>query len=83
MHHKISLYGSVTVGTKGQVVIPAEARQALNISSGDKLVVFGIPERNMLGICTVDSVESMLSDMAKKLKTIRQAIDKTKGGTSA
>jgi AbrB family looped-hinge helix DNA binding protein len=37
-NHKF--YGSTTVGERGQVVIPAEARRDLNISQGTKLLVF-------------------------------------------
>lgn len=40
MHDK-KLYGTATVGTKGQVVIPADAREALNIQTGDRLYVVG------------------------------------------
>lgn len=36
---KIEIHSSVTVGSKGQVVIPKEARTILNIKEGDKLVV--------------------------------------------
>ena len=35
------LFGMVTVGDKGQIVIPAKARKLFNISSGDQLVVLG------------------------------------------
>ena len=35
------LFGMVTVGEKGQIVIPAKARKLFNISSGDQLVVLG------------------------------------------
>ena len=31
--------GSVKVGPKGQIVIPKEAREMLNISTGDTLVL--------------------------------------------
>ncbi len=34
-------YGSVTVGQRGQVVIPAEARKDFAIKPGDKLLVLG------------------------------------------
>lgn len=78
MHHKVNFYGSATVGTKGQIVIPAEARQALGIDTGAKLVVFGMGKGNMLGMCTVESVESLLSDLTTKLESMRAAIDKTK-----
>lgn len=35
------LFGMVTVGDKGQIVIPAKARKMFNISAGDELVVLG------------------------------------------
>ena len=35
------LFGVVTVGDKGQVVIPAKARKLFNISAGDQLVILG------------------------------------------
>lgn len=35
------LFGMVTVGDKGQIVIPAKARKIFNIASGDQLVVLG------------------------------------------
>ena len=39
--HGPELFGSATVGERGQIVIPAEARQKLDIKPGDKLVFFG------------------------------------------
>ena len=35
------VFGVVTVGEKGQVVIPAKARKIFNIKAGDQLVVLG------------------------------------------
>ena len=35
------LFGIVTVGDKGQVVIPAKARKLFDISPGDQLVILG------------------------------------------
>lgn len=35
------LFGMVTVGDKGQIVIPARARKLFHISAGDQLVVLG------------------------------------------
>jgi len=35
------IYGIVTVGERGQIVIPKEARDQFNIKPGDKLVVAG------------------------------------------
>ena len=35
------LFGMVTVGDKGQIVIPAKARKLFDISAGEQLVVLG------------------------------------------
>ncbi len=40
---KDNFAGSVTVGERGQVVIPAEARERCGIQAGDKLLAFVHP----------------------------------------
>ena len=35
------LYGTTTMGARGQVVIPAEARKELKLKPGDQLLVMG------------------------------------------
>ena len=37
-------YGTATVGERGQLVIPSEARTELGINPGDKLLVMKHPE---------------------------------------
>ncbi len=41
------LFGMVTVGDKGQIVIPAKARKIFHISAGDQLVVLGDEEQGL------------------------------------
>ncbi|MCR4895197.1 MAG: helix-turn-helix domain-containing protein [Lachnospiraceae bacterium] len=41
------LFGMVTVGDKGQIVIPAKARKLFDISPGDQLVVLGDESQGM------------------------------------
>jgi len=36
-------YGKVPVGTKGQIVIPAEARKAMGIKPGDNVIIISGP----------------------------------------
>lgn len=43
-------YGSVTTNEKGQVVIPADARKAMDIKPGDKLLILSGPDRKGLVI---------------------------------
>lgn len=35
------MYGAVTVGEKGQIVIPAKARKQFGLEAGDRLLVLG------------------------------------------
>lgn len=47
MHHG-KFYGSTVLGERGQVVIPAEAREEIGIEPGEKLVVFGNKRRGVV-----------------------------------
>ena len=38
---------TVTVGTKGQIVLPKEAREVFDISPGDTLIILGDREKGM------------------------------------
>ena len=58
--------GAVTVGERGQIVIPAEARDAYGIQGGDKLLVFHHPWHCGLIIVRVEDVHRM-SQAAMKL----------------
>lgn len=62
MHNK-KLYGTATVGSKGQIVIPAEAREELGIKTGDRLYVVSA----MHGAGVVFLKEEMLEDMVAQL----------------
>ena len=59
------LFGLVTVGDKGQIVIPAEARKIFNIKPGDRLVVLG-EEASGIAIMKADDFLN-LANMINKL----------------
>jgi AbrB family looped-hinge helix DNA binding protein len=63
-------YGSVTVGERGQVVIPAKARRDYNIECGDQLLIMGHPTKHGLMVAKVDAIRSFLSQMIDDLKFI-------------
>ena len=44
----IKMYGTATVGTKGQIVIPSDAREELGIEPGDKLYIAGSPSKSIV-----------------------------------
>jgi AbrB family looped-hinge helix DNA binding protein len=53
--------GSATVGTKGQIVIPADARAAMQIREGDKVVVLRGPREGSILVFRVDSFDRFLA----------------------
>ncbi len=57
-------YGSVTVSERGQMVIPAGARNDFKIKTGDKLLVFGDLEKG-LGIVTADIMQRTMDGTVK------------------
>ena len=59
------LFGLVTVGDKGQIVIPAKARKIFNIKTGDRLVVLG-EEASGIAIMKADDFLN-LANMINKL----------------
>jgi AbrB family looped-hinge helix DNA binding protein len=76
--HNKTFYGVANVGRKGQIVIPAKARDELNIQTGDTLVVIGIKDHGMLGLCPIESVEAMLQSATQRLADLQSAIEKSK-----
>lgn len=59
--------GTVTVGERGQIVIPAEARKKLEIGTGDKLFVMSNPSSNGLMIFKMDAMREFISHLATGL----------------
>ncbi|MBQ6320039.1 MAG: helix-turn-helix domain-containing protein [Lachnospiraceae bacterium] len=58
------LFGMVTVGDKGQIVIPAKARKLFDISPGDQLIVLGDESQGMAIIKAKDFLN--LANMIRK-----------------
>ena len=54
-------YGSTTVGERGQIVIPAEARRDLNITPSTKLLVFSGPGGETLVIARAESMAEYIA----------------------
>ncbi len=60
------LFGMVTVGDKGQIVIPAKARKIFHISAGDQLVVLGDETQGMAIMKAQDFLS--LANMVMKIQ---------------
>jgi len=75
MHDK-QLYGTATVGTKGQVVIPADAREALDIKPGDRLYVMGSPTKKWLGLLKEDQLREILDHLTDNIEQYKDFLNK-------
>ncbi len=76
MHDK-KLFGTATVGTKGQVVIPAQAREELNIKEGDRLYAIGSPDKGFVMLLREDRLEQFIEKMNLQVETFK-AMKKSK-----
>lgn len=79
MHkNKIELAGTVTVGPKGQVVIPIDVREKMSIRPGDKLIALYMPDKNAIGFVTDESMQSLIDRMGEHVNALRSSLGKNK-----
>jgi len=71
------LFGTVTVGERGQVVIPAEVRKLYTIKSGDKLVVFS-KAGHPISLVPAEQFNDFLAHMTQMLEEIKKDNPKVK-----
>jgi AbrB family looped-hinge helix DNA binding protein len=66
------LYGTATVGERGQIVIPAEARKEIGIQAGDKLLIWKHPSGEGLMIFKIEAVRDFMSRMLESLERVER-----------
>ena len=71
MHNK-KLFGTATVGTRGQVVIPADARKELNIEEGQRLYVIGSKNNSIIGLIPEDRLQEIIQKMSGEIEALIQ-----------
>jgi AbrB family looped-hinge helix DNA binding protein len=75
MHNKrVNLIGAATVGTKGQIVIPIEAREFLGIKPGDKVFIVTVNDKKVVGICPISAMQAMVDQVGQELNDIRTVL---------
>lgn len=74
MRQQPNIYGMAIVGTKGQIVIPAEARKRMGIKPGDKLVVIPGPpfHKRIISLIPEDEFGKLLSMLTNQLMIIKR-----------
>ncbi len=70
-----SFLGATTVGERGQVVIPAEARKAYGIEIGDKLLVFGRHRHAGLLLVKAELVNQLVSDALAEATQLERLLE--------
>lgn len=69
-------YGVVTMGSRGQVVIPSKARKMLRVKSGDTLVVMSRPRgtKKMINLIPSKDFSVFLHEFEKHIATMKTKI---------
>ena len=67
-------YGATTIGERGQVVVPAEARKDLDMMPSSKVLVFSSPGSDGLLIIKAESVAAILAHASKMLSGVEEVL---------
>ncbi len=65
-------FSITTIGERGQVVIPKDARQALKLSPGDKLVVLPSKHGNGILFMKEENIKKLAQEMSERAEQITQ-----------
>jgi AbrB family looped-hinge helix DNA binding protein len=69
-------YGSATIGERGQIVIPADARKECEMHPGDKLLVFRHPlHPNMLVLARVTDMLQLHEQIARSMDLLNRKLE--------
>ncbi len=81
--HGAKCVGSMTIGPRGQVVIPASVRRELGIETGATLLVFvGFRKRGLI-LLKADAVEQLVSTAGEWLAGVEKLLKETASSNSA
>lgn len=70
------LVGTMTLGPKGQVVIPADVRERMGAKPGDKMVALYIPSKNVVSFIVESQMQTFIDQMAAHLEVLRDQFDR-------
>ncbi len=65
-------YGSVNVGERGQIVIPAHLRKELNIKPGEQLMIFADHEKKIISMMHVRDFSALLERAGRVISKLEE-----------
>lgn len=68
-------FGTATVGEKGQIVIPVEARNSIDLKVGDKLLVVSGPGNHGLFIMKPDAIKRFAKKMNENFDKLQTFVE--------
>jgi len=87
IHEHDKMYGTTTMGARGQVVIPAQARKDLKLKPGDQLMVMG-KFGKVLGLMKAEQLTEVIDKIMESVdskewkKEIKKQMEKVIGSNS-
>lgn len=72
---KDHFYGAATVGERGQLVIPVDARKKYGIETGDKILIMGAPHERGLMLVKIDALREFMAAFQSDLQSLEREID--------
>jgi len=76
-------YGSATLGERGQIVIPSEARKRHGLEAGDKLLVFRHPHVRGIVLARVDDVQALMKELQEWVDRVSSMTEKVRAKTES
>jgi AbrB family looped-hinge helix DNA binding protein len=65
------IFGSVTLGERGQIVVPADVRKAFGIKAGDRLIVFA-REGGPIGLIPAQEFSRFIEQASQALHKLKK-----------
>jgi len=80
MSSPVKFFGKVPVGTKGQIVIPAEARKVMDIKPGDNVIIISGPanQDRVISIIPENEFNEFLKFFEEHLADLRKRVPNNK-----
>lgn len=76
-------FGSATIGERGQIVIPAEAREELGFAPGDKLLVMRHPLHHGLMLFKIEAAREFIEEFRAGMDRVEARIESEMAGDAS